>query len=243
MTYTPTSWAEDLLADVNNDDPSAPPVPIDANTVSDILHWMPLEEPTSDWYDRNNPLNASLGTSASDGTGSYPDLVTGANETALMIDQKNMSSIRTSLVDDDAPAAFSEGVVTAPWASSHYGVAAAGAPAKYVVAGRGLDYLSTTSPGGGNAPAGSGVPGSTPTTVDAAQLASLNLNPTDLFGIPGTIAGDAAGALWGEIGPFIAKAILVIAGLGIMVLGLNKLADSQIPKVIKGAGPEIAEAA
>ncbi len=83
---------------------------------------MPAEEPTSDWWDRNNPLNASLGTSSSDGLrGATPDLTTGANETALMIDQSNMSGIRSALAADDPVSGFSPAVVASPWASGHYG--------------------------------------------------------------------------------------------------------------------------
>ncbi|HEV2370050.1 MAG TPA: hypothetical protein VGR90_09230, partial [Acidimicrobiales bacterium] len=203
MTYAPATWAEQLLEDVNKEAPNETPVPIDANTVGDILHWMPAEEPTSDWYDRNNPLNASAGTSASDGTGSYPDLSTGAWYTAGMIDQGNMAGIRAALAANDPVSGFSPAVVASPWASSHYG----GDP----------QHIAETGTGGGPAPASSGTPGSLP-NVNLADLssptatdASLNANPFDLFGIPQT----AASAVWSEVGPFLAKAMLVLAGLGL----------------------------
>lgn len=213
LAYTPTTWAEQLLEDVNKESAGSPQIPIDANTVGDILHWMPAEEPTSDWFDRNNPLNASLGTSASDGTGSYADLSTGAWETAAMINQQNMSGIRAALAADDPVSGFSPAVVASPWASSHYG----GDP----------QHIAETSPGGGPAPTTAGAPGSLPavnaslTSSPTATTAGLNANPFDLFGIPQS----AASALWAEVGPFLAKALLVIGGLGLGIIGLAKATD------------------
>jgi hypothetical protein len=57
-----------------------------------------------------------------------------------------------------------------------------------------------------------------------ATLTSINPNPLDLFGIPQTITGDAAAAVWSEVGPFLVKAILVIAGLTVMVIGISRIA-------------------
>lgn len=233
-TYTPTTWAAQLLEDVNAEAPNAPPVPIDANTVGDIAHWLPAEEPTSNWFDRNNPLNASLGTSASDGTASYPDLTTAAEYTAAMIDQTNMAGIRAALAaDDPVGSGFSAAVVASPWASGHYG----GNP----------EAIASTTPGGGPAPAGSGTPGAVPAnlaSLTSASLTSLNASPFDLFGIPQTIGGDVASSIWSEVGPFIVKTMLVVAGLGIIGLGLYKATDTgaKIKQATQSA-PELAAAA
>ncbi len=242
--WTPTTWAEEVITDANLEAPSAPAIPVDANTVNDILHWMPAEEPANNWYDRNNPLNASLGTSASDGTGSYPNLATGADETAKMIDQGNMAGIRNALASD-APVGtgFSQAVVASPWASSHYG-------------GDPLHIAETvSSPSSPAAPASAGFVGQAPTSVSGSALdaltgsasganatdVSLNKSPFDLFGIPQTIVGGVAGTVWQEVGPFIIKGILVVTGLGIIVLGLAKMTDAG--EKIKSAAPELAEAA
>ena len=225
LAYTPTTWAEQLLSDVNTEAPNAPKVPIDTNTVDDILHWMPAEEPVSSWYNRNNPLNASLGTSASDGTGSYPDLATGAQYTAAMIDQRNMSGIRAALAaDDPAGGGFSQAVVASPWASSHYG-------------GDPLHIAKTTSSPNAPGPAGGGGAGTA--NLASAQLASLNANPFDLFGIPQT----AASSIWGAVGPFLAKSVLVIGGIGLLIVGISKTtgAGKGLGKVIEVA-PEAAAA-
>jgi hypothetical protein len=237
-TFTPTTWAEQLLEDVNKEQPASPAVPIDANTVGDILHWMPAEEPTSDWWNRNNPLNSSVGTSASDGTGSYPDLATGAYYAAGMIDQQNMSSIRQALAaDEPVGGGFSAGVVASPWASGHYG----GNP----------EALASTSPGGGPAAAGTGTPGALPNvTVPAGGTSAttaafgLNTNPGDafgLFGIPQYVAGSAAAAVWAEVGPFFAKALLVVGGLGLVVLGLSRATGASA--AVKSARQNAAKAA
>lgn len=261
--WTPTTWAEEVLTDANLEAPSAPAIPIDPNTVSDIEHWMPAEEPIGDWYDRNNPLNASLGTDSSDGTGPYSSLSTGAEETAAMIDQGNMAGIRNALASDDQPTAFSTAVVESPWAGGHYGVAAAGATGSEIVPGRGLNYIATTAPGGGPAPASAGYVGQAPAAVSASALdtlnesatptateAGLNANPFDLFGIPQTIGGDAASSIWSLVGPFIVKGILVVTGLGVVVLGLSKMTgegkrDIELPELGKlaKAAPEAVEAA
>jgi len=229
-SYTPPAWAEQVLMDVNAEDPNGPNVPIDANTVGDITHWMPAEEPVGNWYDRDNPLNASLGTSSTDGTGSYPSLTAGAEYTAAMIDQSNMAGIRAALAADDPVALFSPAVVASPWASSHYG----GDP----------QHIAETSPGGGAAPATAGAPGSALPAVDLSATAtdtSFNANPFDLFGIPQTIGGAAASSVWSDVGPFIVKAMLVTAGLGVMVLGLSKMTGAG--EKIKTAAPELATAA
>ena len=60
------------------------------------------ENPPTDWYNRNNPLNASLGTDSSSGLGTYSNLSVGAQETADMIRQSNMIGIYDAL-EHNAP--------------------------------------------------------------------------------------------------------------------------------------------
>ena len=106
-------WAQLLLKDVGG-------VPVTENNVTNIGRWMTMEEPSSNWNNRNNPLNASLGTSASDGTASYPDLATAAQYTAKMINQSNMSAIKAALASNASASDFAAAVISSPWASSHY---------------------------------------------------------------------------------------------------------------------------
>jgi hypothetical protein len=111
--YTAIDWANQVLADVG--------APVTLNNINNILHWMVAEEPGSDWFDRNNPLNSSLNTGSTDGTGSYGSLADAAKATAQMIKQSNMSGIASALQSDSSLDAFSAAVVASPWASSHYG--------------------------------------------------------------------------------------------------------------------------
>lgn len=137
---TQEQWAIFLIEQINAEGGS---VPLTANNVQNIERWMTAENPASNWAPRNNPLNASLGTTASDGTAGYKNLTEAANYTAQMILQQNMSSIYKALASNASPTNFSAGVVTSAWAGGRYGVAAAGAPKQYIVPGRGLDYIST----------------------------------------------------------------------------------------------------
>ena len=111
--YTASDWAAQVLADLG--------APVSQNNINNILHWMVAEEPGNDWFDRNNPLNASLNTGSSDGTGSYASLGAAAQATAQMIQQSNMGGIHQALTSDASINAFSAAVVASPWASSHYG--------------------------------------------------------------------------------------------------------------------------
>jgi len=77
---------------------------------------------------------------------------------------------------------------------------------------------------GGAAAGGGGAPGTVGTGA-AATLTGFNLNPFDLFGIPQT----AASSLWSLVGPFLVKAILVLFGMGIMLIGFKGLAGSKMP--------------
>src|SRR5208283_59683 len=113
LVATNQIWATTLLVDAG--------LPTTSNNIDNVMRWMVNEEPASNWWDRNNPLNASLGTSASDGTGSYPSLTVGAQYTAAMLRQQNMAPIFNALAANAPPATFGAAVISSPWASSHYG--------------------------------------------------------------------------------------------------------------------------
>lgn len=90
--------------------------------------------------------------------------------------------------------------------------------------------------GGGSAGGGQSSPGIG--TAPASNSSSgLNANPLDLFGIPQTIGGDAASAVWSDVGPFLVKAILVIAGLGIVMLAAYKAASPGAKRAAQDAAP------
>jgi hypothetical protein len=108
-----SQWAQLVLQHIG--------APVTQNNIDNLMRWMTAEEPTNNWFNRNNPLNASVGTGTVDGTGSYATLEIGAQYTAGMIDQSNMSGIKQALMADADPSSFSAAVVASPWASSHYG--------------------------------------------------------------------------------------------------------------------------
>ncbi len=56
-----------------------------------------------------------------------------------------------------------------------------------------------------------------------ATLTGWNWNPADGFGVPGMIAGAAAGSVWSSVEPFLAKGMLVVLGLGVIAMGLWSL--------------------
>ena len=147
------AWATTLLTDAG--------LPTTPNNVLNVTRWMVNENPASNWWNRNNPLNASLGNGSVDGTGSYPSLDVGAQYTAKMLQQTNMSSIYQALANNAPFPQFAAGVQASPWASSHYpGGIFSGTPATVTDAG---GTLSPGTPGAGTsadtaqgAPSGTG---------------------------------------------------------------------------------------
>lgn len=116
MSTKPTSasnWAKLLLQDAG--------IKPTTNDVGNIVRWMQNEEPSYNWYDRNNPLNASLGTASEMGLGTYPSLTVAAAYTAQMLHQGNMSGIYQALAQNADTTKFARAVIYSPWASSHYG--------------------------------------------------------------------------------------------------------------------------
>jgi hypothetical protein len=216
---TQAIWATFLLLEINasGKETDGRTVPITLNNIQNIERWMVAEEPSSDWFDRNNPLNASLGTGSSDGTGSYANLSVAAQETAAMLTQSNMSGILDALQGDEPPATFSAAVVQSPWASSHYGVAAAGAPAKYVQLGRTVTYISSI-PLPAQVSAGSGAevlpadPGAA--TPESDGLPSL---PSWADGLATLLGSLDSAAFWKRIGVFAGGGALVALGLVIFI--------------------------
>lgn len=145
-------WAQMVLQDAG--------LPTTQSNLNAMVLWMQAEEPPSDWFNRNNPLNASLGTSASDGTGSYPSLTVAAQQTAAMIRQKNMASIYNAFSSGTAsPATIGAGIIASPWASSHYGGNLAkftGTPPAVIAAGTGA-VLGAGAAASGSSAGGTGV--------------------------------------------------------------------------------------
>lgn len=218
----------DFATAVENDLGVANPT---TNEIDNILRWMTAEEPSSHWWNRNNPLNNGLGSGGGAGLGSYPNLATAAQEVANNLTGGSPSfgygPIATDLRTDATPQQFSADVTRSSWAESRYGVAAAGAPAKWVVPGRGLDYLATLPVPGvvGGGDSSSAAPGAAATKAVSGQGGSaastagstnanlvLDWNPLNGFGIPGDIIGGIEHLFSGGVaqagGGVIASALL-----------------------------------
>jgi hypothetical protein len=221
-TYTPRSWADALLGELG--------APVDQTNEQTIVDWEAAEggagpqwAPGSDNVTDYNPLNVSLTTGAQGygydpGTGeffpgasptpgnnppiaAFSDWATGLEATAARLEEPFAAGILGDLMSS-APESTTAGAVGA----SGWGTG---------------DFADRNSPGTASAsgPAGSG--------AASATDASFNANPFDLFGIPQTIGGDVASSIWSEIGPFVAKSLLVVAGLGLIGLGLYKATDAR----------------
>lgn len=217
VPWTAEVWAAALLASINAQNPSAN-VPITANNIDNILHWMAAEEPPSDWYDRNNPLNASLGTTSSDGLGSYSDLGTGAAYTAAMINQQNMAPILAALQQNASPTTFASAVESTPWASSHYG----GNPSN----------ITGTQPSPSTAAPSSSGNSAAFTALDAVNLpgitqiegglgdAGATITGGSVSGVTGALSGAehilgdlASPTWWTRIGTGVLGVALIVGGL------------------------------
>lgn len=155
----------------------------------------------------------------------------GLAATISMFHQSNMKDINAALASGN-PAALPPALNADPWGTSGSSVAS--------ILGESPQAIAAIGAAGGS---GSG--GGTGTLASDAQLAKLNANPFDLFGIPQTVGGSVAGAVWSEVGPFLAKAFLVIGGIGLVVLGLYKATDAgpKIKAAANDAGPAAALAA
>ena len=235
------------------------------------MRWGAAENPPASWYNRNNPLNASLGTNKGDGTGVYSDLTTAAKETATMIVQGYKGGaigggIYTALMNNAPTDQFSIQVVNSNWSSNHYGVAAAGS--NVAVPGRqatwftsipvpGVVAASNADVNEGTAPAGSGIASPATVSADAAANAGVtgceSKKPIILLNTPGSsftgakiqITGCQAKAMIGGISFFFGGTLI----LGGLVLLSQSFAKSFVGKqlapvagVIGGAPGKIASA-
>jgi peptidoglycan hydrolase-like protein with peptidoglycan-binding domain len=107
-------WANWVLKDGN--------WPTSSNNITVITQWMSSEEPTSNWYNRNNPLNNGLGSGGGAGLGSYPDLLTAAHYVAENLHGgSSYSSVVADLAASAAPSTTAKAIQNSPWSTSHYG--------------------------------------------------------------------------------------------------------------------------
>lgn len=105
------NWAALVLLDAR--------LPTTPTNVDNLTRWMANEEPPSDWWRTNDPLNVGHPTTAP--SGAFPSLALAAAVTAHWIDQPLYRSIRDALSRSAPVATFSAAVVLSPWSANHYG--------------------------------------------------------------------------------------------------------------------------
>jgi hypothetical protein len=238
MSYTPRTWADALLGDLD-----APDTPTNEQTIVD---WEASEGGAGPQWGipgnvtDYNPLNVSLTTGAQGygydpGTGEYfagatptpgnnppiaafSDWGTGLEATVARLEEPFASGILGDLRAGDSEATIAGAVGASGWGTG--------------------DFATRNAPGtaSGSGPAGPSSSGSSP--------ASASL--TGAFGIPGvpgfldpaTDAEAAAAEIWSVVEPFLAKGMLIATGLGLIGLGLYKVTDAgpKLSGLFSGGG-------
>jgi hypothetical protein len=97
--------------------------PSTMNNLTVMTRWMDSEEPASDWWDRNNPLNNGLGSGGGSGLGSYASVVDAAYYVAANLDYDGLGypAIAADLAASAAPGVTAKAIWDSSWASGHYG--------------------------------------------------------------------------------------------------------------------------
>ncbi|WP_194892037.1 peptidoglycan-binding domain-containing protein [Catenulispora pinisilvae] len=97
--------------------------PQSSNNITTMVQWMASEEPPSNWFDRDNPLNNGLGSGGGAGLGAYPNLVVAAHYVAANLNggPGDYGHITADLRASDTPLVTEKAIWSSPWAGSHYG--------------------------------------------------------------------------------------------------------------------------
>jgi hypothetical protein len=97
--------------------------PSTANNLAVMTQWMDSEEPATDWWDRNNPLNNGLGSGGGSGLGRYASVVDAAYYVAANLEYHGLGypAIAADLAASAAPAVTAKAIQNSSWAAGHYG--------------------------------------------------------------------------------------------------------------------------
>jgi len=97
--------------------------PSTANNLTVLTQWMDSEEPASDWWNRNNPLNNGLGSGGGSGLGSYASVVDAAYYVAANLEYNGYGypAIASALSASSAPKVTAKAIWDSAWAAGHYG--------------------------------------------------------------------------------------------------------------------------
>jgi len=97
--------------------------PSTANNLTVMTQWMDSEEPSTHWWNRNNPLNNGLGSGGGSGLGSYANVVDAAYYVAANLEYKGYGypAIAKDLAASAAPSVTARAIWASSWAAGHYG--------------------------------------------------------------------------------------------------------------------------
>lgn len=114
---TNADWAVWVLQDLG--------VPVTNNNVTFMLQWMASENHPNTWTGTagaNNPLNNGYGSGGGDGTGSYPDLATAAQDVAanLATGANGYAPVVKDLQNSADPTQTAADIIASKWADGHY---------------------------------------------------------------------------------------------------------------------------
>lgn len=203
MTMTPQAFAAQELAALG--------APVNATTQSEMLAWETAEGGNWDNSAKANPLNTSMPEAGSVnyqtgqpgvGVQAYPSWsegISATTQTLLDTRGEGYGAVVADLRSSAPPAQFAADLGASGWDAGHY-AGSSGVPGSTILADM----------------------GQTPAMGGSAQLDGYNLNPLDLFGIPSTVASS-----WVQpVLSFVAKALLVVTGLAMIVIGAFKATGS-----------------
>jgi len=162
--------------------------PTSANNTTVITQWLRSEEPTSRWWNRDNPLNNGLGSGGGSGLGSYRSVVVAAFDVARNLENP---SFGYPLVVRDLAASAQSGTTAraiwrSSWASGHYG--------------QGANWGTSPVPSVGSPPGVWRDPGTCPIPYPAGEIGPCGRGFSTVgsswrSGAPNGVAGDELWAL------------------------------------------------
>ena len=100
--------------------------PASANNIAVLTQWLRAEEPTSRWWNRDNPLNNGLGSGGGRGLGSYRSVVAASFYVAQNLESPlyGYPMVARDLAASAQPGSTSRAIWRSDWASGHYGFGA-----------------------------------------------------------------------------------------------------------------------
>ena len=88
-----------------------------------LTQWLRSEEPTSHWWDRDNPLNDGLGSGGGSGLGSYGSVITAAYYVAANLENHayGYPEVARDLAISAPVITTDRAIWRSSWAAGHYG--------------------------------------------------------------------------------------------------------------------------